>query len=107
VNQIEEQQELRAELIAHYGQKTFERALEMSGISCCLQALATDALSEVERKAAYMMAGLHLAKLQASFLSGEDSAALTECAKRIDAAMEAWTLDELEERDGLPPSPRL
>jgi hypothetical protein len=105
--QIEEQQKLRGELVARYGERTFTRALEMSGIRSCLQALATGALSDVERTAAYTMACMHLAKLQASFLNGEDSAEMTECARRIDSAMEVWTLDDLEQRDGLPPAPRL
>jgi hypothetical protein len=35
-------QKLRAELIERYGELTFTRALEMSGLRCCLQALATD-----------------------------------------------------------------
>lgn len=107
MTQLEEQQKLRAELIERYGMVTFTRALEMSGLRTCLQALATGELSEVERNTAYMMAGMHLAKLQASFITREESATLTECAKRLDAAMECWTLDELEQRDGLPPAPRL
>lgn len=102
-----EQEKLRAELIARYGERTFVRALEMSGIRTCLQALATGALSDVERAAAYSMAGMHLAKLHASFMTAEESASFTECARRIDAAMEAWTLDDIEAREGLPPAPRL
>jgi len=107
VNQVEEQQRLRAELVARYGERTFNRALEMSGIRSCLQALATGALSDVERLSAYTMASMHLAKLQASILTGEEAAAMMECARRIDSAMETWTLDELEAREGLPPAPRL
>ena len=107
MTELREQTALRAELIRRFGERTFQRALEMSGIRICLQALATDALSEIERKTAYMMAGVHLANLQTSFLNGEDSAAMTECARRLDAAMDMWSLDEIEARDGLPPVPRL
>ncbi len=105
--QLEEQQKLRGELVARYGERTFTRALEMSGIRTCLQALATGKLSEVERLSAYTMASMHLAKLQASILTGEEAASMMECARRIDSAMEVWTLDDLEQRDGLPPAPRL
>jgi hypothetical protein len=48
MTQIEEQQKLRVELIERFGEQTFTRALEMSGLRCCLQALATDALSDLE-----------------------------------------------------------
>jgi hypothetical protein len=48
-----EQAQLREQLIKRYGELTFTRALEMSGIRCCLQALATDVLSPVERTVAY------------------------------------------------------
>jgi hypothetical protein len=99
--QQKEQQKLRAELIERFGVVTFTRALEMSGIRTCLQALATGNLSELERNAAYTMASMHLAKWQATYITTEESAKLTECAKRIDAAMEVWTLDDIERRDGL------
>lgn len=98
-----EQAKLRAELIERFGEQTFTRALEMSGIRCCLQALATDALSQTERAVAYTQASMHLAKLQASFITPAECAALTECAKRLDAAADMWALDEIEARDGLPP----
>lgn len=99
-----EQSQLRAELIERYGMVTFTRALEMSGIRCCLQALATDVLTKAERQIAYARASMHLAKLQASFMTAAESGAITECAKRLDAALDMWTLDELEQRDGLPPA---
>jgi len=107
MTELQEQAALRAELIERFGERTFQCALEMSGIRSCLQALATGALSEVERLSAYAMASMHLAKLQASLLTGEEAAAMMECARRIDSAMEVWTLDEIEARDGLPPAPRL
>lgn len=100
-----EQVKLRGELIARYGELTFMRALEMSGLRCCLRALASDELKPHEREVAFHLAGRHLARLQASWMQGEASDALTECALRIDAAMDAWTLDDIEARDGLPPMP--
>jgi hypothetical protein len=48
------------------------------------------------------MAGMHLAKLQASYITKGESDKLTECAKRLDAALETWMMDDLEEREGLP-----
>ena len=100
----QELEALRADLIKRYGMVTFTRALEMSGIRTCLQALATGQLSDEERLAAYTMASMHLAKWQATYMTTEESEKLTECAKRVDAAMEAWTLDDIEQRDGLPPA---
>lgn len=99
-----EQTVLRTELITRFGERTFLRALEMSGIRNCLQALACDGLSKEERAEAYMRAGMHLARLQTMFITTADSAALTECARRIDSAIDMWSLDEIEARDGLPPS---
>lgn len=98
-----EQQQLRAALIERYGVVAFNRAMEMSGVRTCLQALATDALSAQERHLAFMRAGMHLSRLHASFMTAEQSAALSECAKRIDAALDMWVVDEIEQRDGLPP----
>jgi hypothetical protein len=100
-----EQAQLREQLIKRYGEQTFTRALEMSGIRCCLQALATDVLSPVERTVAYTQASMHLAKLQASFITPQECAALTECAKCLDSAVDMWALDDVEEREGLPPAP--
>jgi hypothetical protein len=97
-----EQAALREQLIQRYGELTFTRALEMSGIRCCLQALATDALSPTERVVAYTQASMHLAKLQATFITPQECAAVTECAKRLDSAVDMWALDDVEEREGLP-----
>ena len=103
----QEQATLRAQLIERFGLVAFNRAMEMSGVRNCLQALACDELSKNERAEAYMRAGVHLARLHAMFMTTAESAALTECAKRIDAALDTWMLDEIEERDGLPQVPRL
>lgn len=103
MTQEEEQKKLKGELIERYGAVAFKRAMEMSGVRSCLEALATDALSEEERKAAYARAGMHLARLHGTFMTFEESAAMTECAKRIDAAVETWVMDDIEARDGLPP----
>lgn len=99
----EEQDKLRADLIERYGAVAFNRALEMSGIRACLEALATDALSKNERRIAYERAGMHLARLHATFMTTEQSTAMTECARRIDAAFDTWAMDDIEQRDGLPP----
>ena len=107
MTELEEQAALRAELIGRFGERTFQRALEMSGIRNCLQALAVDGLSKAERQMAYERAGMHFARLQSMFVSSEESAALTECARRIDNAIDMWSFDEIEVRDGLPPAPRL
>jgi hypothetical protein len=103
--QLQEQSQLRADLVRKYGEKTFERALEMSGIRQCLQALACDELSKEERQHAYVMASLHLAKLHASFVTLDESTALTECCRRLDSALDLWIADDIEQRDGLPPAP--
>lgn len=99
-----EQAALQADLIERFGFVTFTRAWHMSGLRNCLQALALDKLSEMERAEAYAAASMHMAKLHASFITREQSEQLTECAKRIDAAIDTWTLDAIEQRDGLPPA---
>lgn len=98
-----EQDQLRADLIARFGLMTYTRAWEMSCLRNCMQALALDEMSAEERAAAYTMAGMHLARLQTTFITAEQSTALTDCAKRIDVAIETWAVDAIEERDGLPP----
>ena len=98
----QEQDALRAELIERFGERTFTQALEMSGIRNCLQALACDELTKEERAEAYMRGAMHLAKLQSLFITAEQSASITECAKRIDTALDLWSLDDLERREGLP-----
>ena len=107
MTELQEQAALRAELIERFGERTFLRALEMSGVRNCLQALAIDGLSKEERAEAYTRAGMHLAKLQSSFMTTAELAALTECARRIDNAIDMWSFDEIERRDGLPPAPCL
>lgn len=99
----QEQDALREELIKRYGEVTFTRALEMSGVRNCLQALACDELTKEERAEAYTRAGMHVARWQATYMTPGESAALTECARRIDAALDLWALDDLEQREGLPP----
>lgn len=103
----QEQESLREELIERFGMVTFTRATEMSGLRYCLQALACDDLSKEERAAAYVMAGAHLAKLHSTYITNEQSLELTECARRMDAAIDTWLMDDLERREGLPPMPRL
>jgi len=98
----QEQDALRAELIERYGAMTFDRACQLSGLVNCMIALARDDLSKEERERAYTRAMTHYAKLQATFITAEQSAALTECAKRIDVAVDMWSLDDLERREGLP-----
>jgi hypothetical protein len=96
-----EQAQLREQLVRALWRADLHAALEMSGIRCCLQALATDALSPTERTVAYTQASMHLAKLQASFITPQECAALTECAKCLDSAVDMWALDDVEAREGL------
>jgi hypothetical protein len=100
-----EQARVRADLIAKYGERIFTQALEMSGVRCCLQALACAVLTNEERETVYQRAAMHLARLHATFMNTEESAIFTECAKRIDSAVDLWTLDDIEAREGLPPAP--
>jgi hypothetical protein len=102
IEQPPELQKLQEELIERFGAVTFARAWHMSSLRNCLQALAHDELTSEERKLAHAAAGLHLAQMQATFITLEQSGALTECAARIDSAIDMWALDELERRDGLP-----
>jgi hypothetical protein len=100
-----EQQKLRADLIAQYGNAAFERALQLSGLQLCITGLGADHLSTKERERLVRQAGIHLAELIDDLMpSAFESAKVVECARRIDAAIEVWMLDEVEQRDGLPPA---
>jgi uncharacterized protein (DUF2384 family) len=48
---------------------------------------------------------IHLAELMDTAVPTAESAKIVECAKRIDAAVDLWMLDEREAREGLPPAP--
>lgn len=97
----QEQAALQADLILRYGALTFDRAWNLSALRNCLTALSIQSLTADERATAYEAASHHLAQLRVTLMAS-DLIALTECGKRIDAAVDAWTLDELEARDGLP-----
>lgn len=100
-----EQRQLFAELRERYGAATLERANHLSGLALCLVALASDdALTKDQRKDTYKSASYHLSRLLSTMLSAEESAAVSECAKRLDAALDTWMLDDIEARDGLPPA---
>lgn len=74
-------------------------------MSLCLVALASDPdLSPEKRRETYDHASVHLAELLSTLMTAEESAAVSECAKRLDAAIETWMLDDIEARDGLPPA---
>jgi hypothetical protein len=102
MSETQEQEKLRSDLIAQYGERAFRQACELAGIKNCLQALSCDALSTDERAAAYMRASLHLGQFLESLMSAEQSASLTECARRVEAAVDQWMLDDIERRQGLP-----
>lgn len=96
-----EQEKLRADLVASYGLPLVEQARHLSGLKLCLQALALDELSAEEREKSYASAGMHLAQLIEMLMTPERSAQLTECAARLDSAIDLWMADEMEKRDGI------
>jgi len=97
-----EQDKLQADMLAEYGEVIFKQASEFSGLSLCLVALAGEELTPTQREHLYRQASLHLAQLLETLLPPAVSAKITECAKRMDAALDIWMLDEIEKRDGLP-----
>lgn len=97
-----EQRQLHAELVRRYGEKTCQQAHQLFGLALCLVALSTDVLSAEERRKSYVMASAHLAQLLETLMTQAESAKVSECAKRMDAAIAAWVLDDIEARDGLP-----
>lgn len=97
-----EQAKFRDDLVKRFGQVTVTRAYELSGLSLALTALAQDELSVERRTRLYEMASLHLAELLGTMLTAQESAAVSDCAKRIDSAMDVWMADQIEARDGLP-----
>lgn len=102
----QEQKKLHEDLVAEYGEKIVGQARDLSGISLCVIGLLTDELSVAERQAAYQRVSGHLARLLESMMSPDHSAKVTACAKRLDAAIEVWTLDELEQTlNDLNPTP--
>lgn len=98
-----EQRQLHADLVQLYGTKVCQQAHQLSGVALCLVALGTDKLSAAERRDSYVNASAHLALLLESLMTPEESAKVSECAKRMDVAIALWVLDDIEARDGLPP----
>lgn len=98
----QEQEKFHAVLVEQYGLPIVTQARHLSGLTMCLQALAVDELSGEERKKSYIRAGMHLAQMLEMVMSAQQSAKVTECAGRIDAALDVWMVDEIEARDGLP-----
>jgi hypothetical protein len=97
-----EQKKLQADLIAQYGEVIYKQAVELSGLSLCLVALAADELAAPQREHLYRQASMHLAQLLETLMAPAVTAKVSECAKRMDAALDTWMLDEIEKRDGLP-----
>lgn len=97
----DEQPLLVAKLVARYGAVTYMRALEMSGLRTCMEAMACDGMTQEERLQAYQRAGMHLAKLHASLFTKEESDRITECARVIDGAFDQWAADDVARRAGL------
>lgn len=104
ITMTDEQKQLPAALIAAYGEKVYAQAVELSGLSLCLVSLGSDVLTEAERARMYRQASLHVAQLLEAVMPAEHSAKVTECAKRIDSAVDMAALDAIEKRDGLPPA---
>lgn len=100
-----EQRQLRVDLQAQYGDVVYAQAIELSGLSLCMLGLAADELSVEQRAHLYKQGSLHLAQLLETVMSAGHSAKVTECAKRMDAALDTWMLDDIEKRDGLPEAP--
>lgn len=98
-----EQEKLHADLVKKYGLLIVRQARHLSGLTFCLQALALEEIDAEERKKSYARAAAHLANLLETVMTAEYSAKVTECAARIDSAIDLWTADEIEQRDGLPP----
>lgn len=93
--------QLVAQLVERYGHATYSRALEMSGLKICLQALAVENLSAEERQQAFQRAGMHLSRLHASLFTQEESVRITECARVIDGAFDQWAADDVARKAGL------
>ncbi len=98
-----EQQKLEAELLAEYGETIFTQARELSGLRLCMVGLAVDELTTEQRQHLFQQASLHLGQLLETVMAPAVSAKVSECAKRMDAALDTWMLDMIEKRDGLPP----
>lgn len=93
-----EQKKLRQDLITQYGEVVFRQAEEFSGLALCLTALAQGDLERDERIGLYRQASLHLGQLLETVMTSDHSARVSECAKRMDAALDMWMLDEVERR---------
>lgn len=101
-----EEKKLHADLLAEYGEAIVNQATELSGLTTCLMALGADDLSKAERERVYHLAAGHVQGLVASVLPTSVIEKLTECAAKIDNAVEMKMLDDIEARDGLPPLKR-
>lgn len=96
-----EQEQLRADLLAEYGEALVQQAIELSGLAMCLAGLAADELTSEERARLYRQASIHLGQLLSTSMPAAVSAKLTECALRFDAALDLWMLDGIEQREEL------
>lgn len=97
-----EEQRLRHDLIERFGEREFSIALELAGLRVCLMALAAEGMGDTERRLAHERASAHIAKVLECLVPPGRQNALTECTQRIASALEVWTMDDLEERQGLP-----
>lgn len=95
---------LKQTLLAEYGETVVAQAAELSGLTTCLAALGADELKDEERERIFRQAALHLQQLVDTLMPASVSAKVTECAKRIDVAVDLAMLDDIEKRDGLPPA---
>lgn len=99
--QTAEQAAFRAQLVREYGELTVARGNDLAGITTCLLALGTDELSPAEREEVYHRAAQHLQSLIGGALPASEIARITQCAGRIDAAVDVWVADNIEAREGL------
>lgn len=98
-----EQEKEKAEILAQYDEEVARQASELSGLALCLRSLSSDQLEQSKREWLYRQASLHLAQLLETLMTPAQSAKVTECAKKMEAALDTWMADNIERRDGLPP----
>lgn len=99
---MSEQEKLREDLLAEYGEAIVGQAYELSGLSTCIVSLGCDELTVPQRERLRDQSIDHLTKLLCALLKPGVGERVFECAKRIDAAIETWAVDAIEQREGLP-----
>lgn len=98
-----EQEEERQAIVTQYGERVSLQAGELSGLRLCLMALSQREMEPDRRAWLYRQASVHLAQLLEQLMPHEHAAKVTECAQKMEAALEMWIADAHESRDTLPP----